>query len=413
MIASGGLACDTSATGDEGGSDEEVTIRVALWDYSNVDYYKTMFAAFEEDYPNIKIDPVEFAADEYPTVVTTQLAGKQDFDVVFHKTLADLSGLINQGHIKPVTDYIEETEDFNPDSYSGLLDALVVDGETYGLPYRKDNYLLYYNKDLFDQAGVDYPEDGMNLEEYGALAEKMTSGEGNDKVYGTHFHIWPGVITNMIRRTERYSPVDTSTFDNIEPLYDFVIDLQDRGIIQDFGTLQSGNIHYSGVFYNQQAAMIQIGTWFTNMLLENAEFNWGAVTLPNDDGVVNETGVGSITPASLGEYAKHPDEGWIALQYICGEAGALVLAETGILPAYTSDAINGIFDAMPETNDYAPENFSKYIDIPKYITEFPMDPNGATINNILDEQHSSIMTKSVSIREGLDGLIERVNDVQD
>ncbi len=371
-----------------------------------------MFAGFEAENPGIKIEPVEFASDEYPTVVTTQLSGKQNFDIVFSKSMPDISGLINQGHLKPITQYIADTPTFDEAKFSGLLEYMKSDGEVYGLPFRKDNYLLYYNKDLFDAAGVEYPTDGMTLDEYADLAERMTSGTGNEKVYGAHFHIWPAVSTNIYRRLEQYQPFDTSTYDIQKPLYKWLLDLQDRGIIMDYGMLESTKLHYSGVFYNEQAAMIQIGTWFTNMLLENATFNWDAVSLPNDDKVGNTVGVGGITPVSLGAYGDHPDEAWTVLQYICGEGGAVSLAKSGVVPGYSSTAVNDIFDAMPDNNEFAPANFSRFIDLPKFVPEAPMDPHGAEIDRIQKEQHSAIMTKSVSVDEGLAKLVERVQAAQ-
>lgn len=52
-------------------SEEKVTIRVALWDYSNTQYYKTMFEEFTAQNPDIEIEPVEFTAGEYGTTLTT------------------------------------------------------------------------------------------------------------------------------------------------------------------------------------------------------------------------------------------------------------------------------------------------------------------------------------------------------
>ena len=76
---------------------EQVTIRVALWDYSNTEYYKTMFDAFSQAHPEIAYEVVEFPADEFPTTIKTQLAGKQNFDVVFLKDLPTMSALIAGG----------------------------------------------------------------------------------------------------------------------------------------------------------------------------------------------------------------------------------------------------------------------------------------------------------------------------
>ena len=122
---------------------EDVTIKVALWDYSNTEYYKTMIAAFEEKYPNVKVEVVEFTADEYDNVIVTQLSGKQDFDVVFTKGTPALSALINQGHIYALDDLIASDSSFDPANYSGLVEALAMDGNTYALPFRYDNNLIF------------------------------------------------------------------------------------------------------------------------------------------------------------------------------------------------------------------------------------------------------------------------------
>ena len=78
--------------------------------------------------------------------------------------------------------------------YQGSDEGIRIDDKLYGLPFRNDYYLLYYNKTLFDQAGVEYPKNDMTWDEYRELAKKMTSGEGNDKIYGGYCHTWPGSL---------------------------------------------------------------------------------------------------------------------------------------------------------------------------------------------------------------------------
>ncbi|MFQ9509414.1 MAG: ABC transporter substrate-binding protein [Lachnospiraceae bacterium] len=408
MVVTSLLGCGKST----GGSKENVTLKVALWDYSNTQYYKTMFDAFTEAYPNIKIEPIEFTADEYDNVIVTQLGGKQDFDVVFTKGTPALSALIAQGHILALDDYMKEDKNFDSANYSGLVEQLSIDGKTYGIPYRKDNNLLFYNKDLFDKAKVDYPTDGMTMDEYYELAKKMTSGEGNDKVFGAHVHTWPGNIYIYSRRLNEFNVIKNNG-EVLKPYYESILKMQEEGIIQDYGALKSSNIHYSGVFYNQQAAMMQMGTWFINMLVENVQdFNWGVCTLPNLEGTGNDTAVGGITPVSIGAYAKHPQEAWQFINYICGEEGAKVLAQTGIVPGYTSDEINKIFDEIHTNYPNAPENLSKYIDIPTYYAEQDLDKDGKEIDTILQEVHSAIMTKSVSVDDGLADLKKRIDEVK-
>ena len=393
-------------------ADEQVTIRVALWDYSNTEYYKTMFDAFSQAYPNIAYEVVEFPADEYPTTIKTQLAGNQNFDVVFLKDLPTMSALIAGGHLMELDQFMDGDPDFDKANYSGLIEQLGQGGKSYGVPFRKDNNMIFYNKDLFDAAGVPYPEDGMTMQDYYDLAEKMTSGSGNDKVYGAHMHTWASNASMFARRTEEFNQLDTSTYESLIPYYKTMLAMQDAGYIQDYGALKSGNIHYSGVMYNHQAAMLQMGTWFINMLVENADFHWGVCALPNNAGVGNEKAVGGITPVTIGAYAEHPEAAWEFIKYVCGEEGAKVLAATGILPGYGSDAINEIFDKIPETNEFAPEGLSKYINIDNYVVEFPMSEKAGDIDTIIGEEHSAIMTGTETPEEGVKNMIDRVNALQ-
>ena len=408
--AEAGAEAEAEAPAESTG--EQVTIRVALWDYSNTEYYKTMFDAFSQVHPEIAYEVVEFPADEYPTTIKTQLAGKQNFDVVFNKDLPTLSALISGGHLMELDQFMDGDTEFDKAHYSGLIEQLGADGKSYGVPFRKDNNLIFYNKDLFDAAGVAYPEDGMTMQDYYDLAAKMTSGSGNDKVYGAHMHTWASNASMYARRTEEFNQLDTTTYESLIPYYETMLAMQDAGYIQDYGMLKSGNIHYSGVFYNQQAAMMQMGTWFINMLVENADFHWGVCSLPNNVGVGNEKAVGGITPVSIGAYAEHPEEAWTFIKYVCGEEGAKVLAATGILPGYGSDAINDIFDAIHDTNEFAPEGLSKYINIDNYVVEFPMAANAGEIDTIIGEEHSAIMTMTETPEEGVHNMIDRINALQ-
>ncbi|MDO4295128.1 MAG: sugar ABC transporter substrate-binding protein [bacterium] len=402
-------AGESSAAADSASGDQ-VTIKVSLWDYSNTEYYKTMISAFEAKYPNIKVEPVEASAAEYDDLIQVKLASKEDFDVVFTKGTPALSALVAKGHVMALDDFIAQ-DNLDLTSYSGLAEQLQLGGQTYAIPFRKDNNLIFYNKDLFDAAGVAYPEDGMTFDEYRELAKQMTSGEGNSKVYGAHVHTWASNANMFPRRTEEYDPFAADK-DVLLPYYQTILAMQNEDkSIMDYGSLKASSTHYSGVFYNQQVAMLQMGTWFINNLLENVDFNWGVCSLPSVSGEGNDKAVGGVTPVSIGAYAKHPEEAWKFIEYVTGEEGALVLAETGIVPGYNSDKINEIFDALASKKEGIPENLSKYIDIDTYVVEMPMNEKGREVDKIITEEHDLIMTNSMSAEDGLKEMAERVNEV--
>ena len=62
---------------------------------------------------------------------------------------------------------IEKDEDINIDDfYSGILDSFIFDDQVYALPYDFGPYIMYYNKDLFDKYGVEYPDENTTWEEF-------------------------------------------------------------------------------------------------------------------------------------------------------------------------------------------------------------------------------------------------------
>ena len=332
-------------------------------------------------------------------------------DVVFTKEVASLAGLIQKGQVLSLDDYIQKAN-IDESYYGGMLNELALDGKVYAMPFKKDCTILYYNKDLFDKAGVEYPKDGMTLTDYRELAAKMTSGEGAEKVYGAHLHTWPRSLQNFARKTDDFQIAEKPVA-NLADYYDIFLKMQNEDkSIMDYGTLKAGNIHYSGVFYNQQCAMVTMGTWFVNNLLEQKangtiDFNWGICSLPDIDGSGNANGVIGVTPVSINVASKHPEEAWRFIEFATGAQGAAVIANSGIIPAYVDDNVKSIISGL----DGIPENFSDYINADKFYLEQPLHPDAGELEQINSEEHSLIMCGEVSIEEGLQEMQKRIDEV--
>ena len=89
------------------------------------------------------------------------------------------------------------------ENINGTIEQLTTDdGNFYAVPFRSDFWVLYYNKDLFDAAGVEYPSNDLTMEDYDALARKMTSGSGDTKVYGCHYHTWRCLLYTSCGRSK-------------------------------------------------------------------------------------------------------------------------------------------------------------------------------------------------------------------
>ena len=173
---------------------DQITLNWALWDWSATAYYQPLIDAYQAANPNVKIEYTDLGSTDYQTVLQTQLAGgSDDFDIITIKDIPGYTNLVGANLLTPLNEYIASAG-IDTAAYGGVVEALTLDGKVYGLPFRSDFWLLYYNKDLFDKAGVAYPTNDLTLAQFDELARQVTSGFGADKVYGTHFHTWRSTV---------------------------------------------------------------------------------------------------------------------------------------------------------------------------------------------------------------------------
>lgn len=134
-----------------------------------------------EKYPNITVTVENTDWTSYWTKLPVELASGNAPDLIYmHFSRA--SDYTNS--MLPISDYIEKDEDINIDDfYSGILDSFIFDDQVYALPYDFGPYIMYYNKDLFDKYGVEYPDENTTWEEFKDKCKQLTQ-DGN---YGTVF----------------------------------------------------------------------------------------------------------------------------------------------------------------------------------------------------------------------------------
>ncbi|MCU1417482.1 MAG: uncharacterized protein JWP32_1656 [Schumannella sp.] len=143
----------------------------------NEDNLQTIVDAFEKANPNITVDVTTLPYADYGTALQTDLAAGTESDV-FDIEYANYAQYQANGVLAPITVA-------NPDAYKqSLLEAYATDGTQYALPSSFSDVVLYYNKDLFDAAGVDYPANDWTWADEKAAAEKLTDKAAG--VWGDH-----------------------------------------------------------------------------------------------------------------------------------------------------------------------------------------------------------------------------------
>lgn len=157
-------ACGGSGKGSHSESAKSVTLTV--WD---VQYFpdqtgsagdigralKQIDEMFMKEHPNVKVEHVGYAGDQFFTKLRSAIAAKSGADVV---TMGGGSFPVSSGYYKglrPLYDLItpQQKKELNP-----ILDQEAIGDEAhYAIPYQAGVYLFYYNKKLFSQAGIQNP----------------------------------------------------------------------------------------------------------------------------------------------------------------------------------------------------------------------------------------------------------------
>jgi len=391
-------------------ADGTVNLKWAIWDYDMTVYYKPLIDAYQLKNPGVKIEYVDLGSADYMTVLVTQLSGGADLDMLCIKDIPGYANLVRQNRLEPLSGFVKSAG-IDTSLYGGTVEQITVNGEFYALPFRSDFWLIFYNKALFDEAGVPYPSNDMTLDDYDTLARALVRGSGTSKIYGAHYHTWRSAVQLFGILDGKHSIVD-GNYDFLAPYYARVLRQQDDGIVQSYASLKTSGTHYSGVFFNNRAAMLNMGTWFIATQIdkvktgESRSAEWGLAKYPHPAGVPAGTTLGTITSMGVNRNSKNKNAALDFLKFVTGPEGAALLANLGVIPAIMND---NVIDVIAATPGFPGDPGSREaLKLTRAYLEMPMHDRSADIELILNEAHDNIMTKNSSIEQGIAEMNERV-----
>ena len=183
LLATVGLvgAAAVALTGCTGPAADDGPVTITYSNFisndGNEDNLQKIVDAFEEANPDITVEVTTLPYADYGTALQTDLAAGTESDV-FDIEYSNYASYQANGVLAPIT--VE-----NPDAYKqSLLEAYATDGTQYALPSSFSDVVLYYNKDLFDAAGLDYPSADWTWADEKKAAEALTDQAAG--VWGDH-----------------------------------------------------------------------------------------------------------------------------------------------------------------------------------------------------------------------------------
>lgn len=391
----------------------QTTIKVALWDYEMSPEYHELIKTFEKNNPDIKIEVIDVTSQDYGDKLTVMLSGGEDLDVFAVKDMPGYSNFIEMNRLEPLNKYMER-DNFDTSVYSGLMKEIKVNDKYYGIPYRTDNWILFYNKDIFDQAGVEYPTNDMTWTEFREKAAALTSGSGSDKIYGAFLQPWMSLATNLgvLKQEGKITLANGENYDFLRPGYELYLKMQyeDKSVMS-YGEATTSSAHYRTQFESGRVGMMYIGTWTIGALISDHkagrhDVNWGIVKSPHWASMKEpDTAVAIVTPLAINANSDKKEASWKFVKFAGSEAGAKIFAKHGVLPAVKTKDVLDVYTSA----DGFPENAAAALEAKKLLLEFPPAPNAGVMSSIIQEEHELIMLKEETIQEGIDNIERRIN----
>jgi len=263
-----------------------------------------MSADFEKENPGIKVKPV-YAGTYQETLVkaiTAQKAGTPPTTAILLST--DMYTLIDEDAITPFEEINAGADDaaWRKAFYPAFMANSQTGGKTWGIPFQRSTIVLYWNKELFKEAGLDPNKAPANWKEMLEYAQKLTKKDASGNVTqwgvqipssGFPYWLFQGLTTP--NGVELMNAAGTETyFDKPEVVeaLQYWVDLGRKHKVMPAGVIEWGTTPKD--FFEKKIAMMWTTTGNLTNVKNNAKFDFGVAMLPASKKRGSPTGGGNF-----------------------------------------------------------------------------------------------------------------------
>ena len=263
-----------------------------------------MAADFEKENPGIKVKPIY--SGSYQDTITKVLTAVKGGDVPQTAVIlsTDMFTLIDEDAIVPFDDLAKTDADkaWIKSFYPGFMENSQTGGKTWGIPFQRSTVVMYWNKELFKEAGLDPNKPPATWAELVSMGQKLTKKDasGNVQTWGVQvpssgFPYWLFQAFTTQNDVILMNQAGTETYYDkpavIEALQ-FWVDLSTKHKIHPPGIVEWGTTPKD--FFEKKAAMIWTTTGNLTNIKNNAKFDFGVAMLPANKRRGSPTGGGNF-----------------------------------------------------------------------------------------------------------------------
>lgn len=401
-------AAGTKPAGDKPApaDNEEVVLSVSIWDSVQEPGIKEILDDFTEA-TGIKTKVSVVKWSEYWTMLEAGAQGGSLPDV-FWMHSNESERYMSNGMLLDLTDRIAASEKIQVENYpSEIWNLYTHDSKYYAVPKDIDTIALWYNKAMFDEAGLAYPTADWTWEDMGEAARKLTKPDGSQ--YGLAMNISDGQSTwfNMVYDNGGYiisEDKKTSGLDDpktIEALEMFK-SWCDEGLMPSLEIMAENSD--SVLFESGKVAMITQGSWMINEYKANeyTSKNCDIVELPKNATTGRRASIYNGLGWAASANCEHPDEAWALIEYLGSKEAQQKQAELGV----TMSAYKGTSEAWINSSDF---NLQAYMNMMDDLVIKPWSRNSLVWEQDMNEMLKQIYNPETNVAELCKEMAAKMN----
>jgi multiple sugar transport system substrate-binding protein len=272
---------------------------------------------------------------------------------------------------------------------------------------------IYYNKKMFDAAGLPYPKDDWTYDQFVTVAQKLTkkNAEGKTVQWGfvDEYPTWDawvyafgGALANDERKPTRCMLDSPQAITGVQFRADLIYKYKCTPSPSISTTM--GGLGFSDYFMNGQVAMFYSGIWKTPLFRQIKGFDWDVVEFPL--GPNGHRGFPlSATGYGITKNCKHPDLAYELVKFLAGEVGEKYMASTGL----TQPAIKALAQSPVFLDNQQPKSKGFLVEAVKDGHFQPLDPNVSEWKSHIDSGLERVWNGTETADVALKKAVAEVN----
>jgi len=298
--------------------------------------FDEIIPAWDKAHPHISVKLERTVGTQYLTKLLTGFASGSAPDVAWVEN-HHMPALFGKGALLPLNDFVASDPAIDVDEYwPEEIERFTVDGKLFALPNDTAPVAcIYYNKALFDKAGLSYPSDDWEWPEFLACARKLTLRDeaGHVSQYGFIGWSWQSwVYSRGGRMVDTVQAPRRCVLNSPEAIAGlrFFFDLRLKHHVMPAPTeLSAMGMQIIQMFSTGKVAMLNTGIWNANYFNKIKDFDWDIAMFPKYPGSDHSRFATGGSGWGILRTTRHPKEAWEVVKLMGGEEIQTRLAATG------------------------------------------------------------------------------------